>query len=117
MRRILIVVFAALSLAIAVAASAQDEPVSFDGSRAHVYKSAPGRSLSATSKAAPTRWWASSWAAKAWTPRPWHHYGLLTNTESATRLTHVRMEQQVAGLRVVDAYVKATINGREKWCT
>jgi hypothetical protein len=54
MRRTLIALLAALSLTMAVAASAQDQPASFDGSRAHVYKSAPGRSLSATSKAAPT---------------------------------------------------------------
>src|SRR5258705_1883679 len=113
MSRTLIFAFAALSLAMAVAASAQDEPVPFDGSRAHVYKSVPGRSLTATSKAAPASvvgQFLSSKGIDASTVASLR--AVEQHSSPANGLSHVRMEQQVAGLRVVDAYVKAALNAR-----
>jgi len=113
MRRTLIVAFAALSLDMAVAASAQDEPVPFDGNRAHVYKAAPGRSLTATSTAAPASVVGQFLSSKGMDASTLASLRTVEqHSNPATGLTHVRMEQQVAGLRVVGAYVKAAINGR-----
>ncbi len=111
MRKILIIAFAALSLG--MAAAAQDEPVPFDGNRASIYKSAPGRPLTAPSKAAPV----------SVVGRFLSSHGVDVSTLASLRaveqsqnrvsgLTQIRMEQQVAGLRVVDAYVKASVNTR-----
>ena len=113
MRKILIITFAALSLGMAAAAAAQDEPVPFDGNRARIYKSAPGRTLTAPSKAAPASvvgGFLSSHGVGASTRASLHAVEQYQNRVSG--LTHVRMEQQVAGLRVVDAYIKAAINTR-----
>src|SRR5947208_6688270 len=113
MRKLLIITFAALSLGMAAAAAAQDEPVPFDGNRARIYKSAPGRTLTAPSKAAPASvvgGFLSSHGVGASTRASLHAVEQYQNRVSG--LTHVRMEQQVAGLRVVDAYVKAAINTR-----
>src|SRR5215475_594570 len=113
MSKTLIFAFAALSLAMAVAAFAQDQPVQFDGSRAHVYKSAPGRSLTAPTKAA-----SSSVVGQFLSNNGMDASTLASlrvveqHSNRATGVTHVRMEQQVSGLRVVDAYVKAALNAR-----
>ncbi|PYV99337.1 MAG: hypothetical protein DMG89_08290 [Acidobacteria bacterium] len=111
MRKILIITFAVLSLS--MAAAAQDELVPFDGSRARTYKSARGSSLTAPSKAAPdavVRQFLGSHGVGASTLASLHAVGEHRNQVSGQ--TQVRMEQQVAGLRVVDAYVKAAVNAR-----
>ena len=110
MRTILIITFAVLSLAAAVA---QNELVRFDGGRAVTYKSASGRPLTAPSKATPASVVAqflSSQGVDASTLASLQVVGQYQSRVSG--LSHLRLEEQVAGLRVVDAYVKAAINTR-----
>src|SRR5262245_51469858 len=112
MKRTLIVTFGLLCLGF-TAVSAQDELAQVDGSRAHTYKSSLGRPLTAASKADATSIvgkYLTSHGADAATLA-----SLRTVEQRSGRvpgLTHIRMEQQVGGLRVVDAYVKASINAR-----
>jgi len=111
MRKILII-FTTFALAMPVAA-AQSDLVPLDGSRAVVYKSAHGISISAPSKAAPATvviQFLSSHGVRSSTITSLHTVAQYQNRVSG--LTHIRMEQQVAGLRVVGAYVKAAINSR-----
>ena len=112
MKRTLILL-AAFSLGLTVIAAAQDEPAAFDGSRAHIYKSPRGKSLTAASKAQ-----AESVVGQFLGTRgvdPATAASLREVDRHAGRApghTQVRMEQQVGGLRVLDAYVKATVNAR-----
>ena len=112
MRKILIIIFTALTLGMA-AGAAQDQIAPLDGSRAAIYKPAQGSSLSAPSNAAPATvvgQFLSKHGVQDSTITSLH---VVAQSQSrVSGLTHVRLEQQVAGLRVVDAYVKAAINSR-----
>ena len=111
MRRIRFLPAVLLALAAATAA-AQDEPAAFDASQATVFRGAPGHPL-APATAAP----ASSVSQFLRT------HGLDPATTQSLRtaaqgpapksgITHVRLEQEVAGLRVPNAYVKASLDSR-----
>lgn len=112
MKRTLIL-FAALTLGLTVMAAAQDEPAAFDGSRAHVYKSPRGKSLTATSKAQATSvvgQFLGTHGIDADTLASLHEVD--RHTGRVPSHTQIRMEQRIAGMRVLDAYVKATVNAR-----
>src|SRR6266550_5120994 len=96
----------------ATVAMAQDHAVSFDAKRAGIFQG-NGRALSAPSSAQAadivTRFLRSQGmsAATAASLRVTDQY-----RSPVTGLTHIRMEQQVAGLRVANAYVKAALNSK-----
>jgi extracellular elastinolytic metalloproteinase len=111
MKRTLIL-FAALSLGLTVMAAAQDEPAAFDGSRAHVYQSFLSKSLTASSKAQPESVvvkFLGTHGIDAATLASLREVGRHAGQSGQT---HIRMEQQIGGLRVLDAYVTATVNAR-----
>ncbi|MGH9556178.1 MAG: M36 family metallopeptidase [Terriglobales bacterium] len=111
MRKVLVLVLTVLSLA--AATFAQDQPVTFDAKRARIYQSAPGRALTQPSTATPV----------AVVAQFLRERGVSASTVASLRavalyrspvtgLVHVRFEQQVAGLRVANAYVRAAVNQR-----
>ncbi|HKA89098.1 MAG TPA: M36 family metallopeptidase [Haliangiales bacterium] len=84
-----------------------------DAPRARVYRSEPGQGLTAASKAAPA----------AIVGDFLRGHGVARSATDALRVvsqhrgagsgfTHVRLEQEVAGLRVANAYARATLNDR-----
>ena len=113
MRRILAVITLFFCLGAAVAAAAPDVAVDFDSTRARIYKGAPGRALSGSSSAAPAsvvaRFLRESGLSASTTDSL---YEVARYRSPVTGLTHIRMEQAVAGVRVADAYVKAALNER-----
>ena len=113
MRKILVLAFTFFSLGTAVVASAQDAPAAFDAKEARVYKAASGRSLAGSSTAAPASvvtQFLRNQGANASTLGSL--YEVTRYRSPVTGLTHIRMEQTVAGVRVADAYVKAALNQR-----
>ena len=83
------------------------------GNGARVYRGLPGVALTAPSTKAPGQIVAQfmrqqgATAATAASLRE-----VARSRSSVTGLTHIRMQQEVAGLRVYDAYVKAALNAR-----
>ena len=112
--RILIVSLLGVCLAAFAAGEKKDpDPARFEAAGARVYRAEPGRALMAATKVAPADSVGRFLAGK----------GLSAATVASLRtasekrdarggMTHVRLEQRVAGLRVADAYVKATLNAR-----
>jgi extracellular elastinolytic metalloproteinase len=110
MRQFIALAMVSLVLA-AASAGAQDEAVTFDAARARIHKSVPGSPLTGP----------SGGAAAAVVARFLRDHGASLATVASLRevsagrsaktgLTHVRMEQRVAGLRVAGAYVKAALD-------
>jgi extracellular elastinolytic metalloproteinase len=112
MRRI---VLAALALAfVAATAGAQDEPATFDASQAKVYKGGPGRPLSAPSAALSKASVVSQFlrAQGIDTATAQSLRSVAEERVARTGITHIRLEQEVAGLRVANAYVKASLDDK-----
>src|SRR5262249_3755635 len=115
-RRTLLVSLVSVCLATFVSGqSSGSAPERFDAARAHVYKAAPGQSLQAAPKAAPAA--AASVAlflgSKGVSPSTVASLqAAAEKRDSRSGMTHVRLEQRVSGLRVADAYAKATLNAR-----
>src|SRR5262249_3415540 len=89
------------------------DPARFDAGGARIYKAAPGQSLQPATKAAPAAAVAQFLGGKGLSPSTLA--SLRTAAEkrdSRAGTTHVRLEQPVAGLRVADADVKATLHDR-----
>lgn len=113
MRKILALALTLFSLGTAVAASAQDTPAALDAKEARVYKAAPGSALTGSSTAAPASVVAQflrDQGVNASTVGSL--YEVSRYRSPVTGLTHIRMEQTVAGVRVADAYVKAALSQR-----
>lgn len=113
MRKVLVFAILSLGLAAAAAGAREEEPAAFDAARARVYKAAPGRALTTASQAAP-----ASVVARFLESRGVSASAIASLRTVAEKrasrggITHVRMEQEIAGLRVAGAYVKASLNGR-----
>ena len=107
-----LIAFAVAIIAVsALAATAQDEAASFDAAGARVYKSVRERPLTG-----PARGGAASVVA-----RFLREHGATQATvaslrevsqgrSASTRITYLRMEQRVGGLRVAGAYLKAALD-------
>lgn len=112
MRKILFLVVLGVGL-VSAGALAQDQPAAFDGERATIYRAAPGRPLTGPSQAGPVSvvtQFLRGHGVDASTVNSLRAAG--ENHVSGSGLTHFRMEQEVGGLRVADAYVKAALNAR-----
>jgi extracellular elastinolytic metalloproteinase len=112
MRRIFLLTILSLGL-VAATAGAQDQPIAFDAERASVFKGTPGRPLTGPSSA--------SGASVVTQFLQSHGMGAATAASlqiaaqdgvSRGGLTHIHMEQEIAGLRVAGAYVKASLDDR-----
>jgi len=110
MRQFIALAMVSLMLA-AASAGAQDEAVMFDAARARIHKSVPGSPLTGP----------SGGAAAAVVARFLRDHGASLATVASLRqvsggrsaktgLTHLRLEQRVAGLRVAGGYVKAALD-------
>jgi hypothetical protein len=112
MRKVFLLAVLLVAL-VAAPARAQDEPAAFDASQARVYKGAPGQALSGPSLAprdSVVAQFLRSHGVDAATAQ-----SLKTVAQgrvARTGVTHIRMEQEVAGLRVANAYVKASLDDR-----
>lgn len=112
MRKTLFLVVLSVGL-VSATARAQDQPAAFDAERATVYRAAPGRPLTGPSQAGPVSvvtQFLRSRGVGASTVNSLR--AAEENRVSGTGITHFRMEQEVAGLRVAEAYVKAALNWR-----
>jgi len=107
-------VIAVLFLAfVAATARAQDVPAAFDSSEAKVYKGAPGQTLSGPSLSPRSSVVAQFLRAQGADDATAQSLNVVAQERVArTGVTHIRMEQQVAGLRVANAYVKASLDDR-----
>jgi len=92
-------------------AVAADDPELFDAKRARVYKAAPGESLTAVSRAAAKDVVAGFLRTRGVSEATVRSLKAVAEQRASTGLTHVRLEQHVAGLRVEGAYVKAALDG------
>jgi extracellular elastinolytic metalloproteinase len=110
MRPVITLAMVALVLG-AASARAQDEAVTFDAARARIHRSLRERPLIGPSAGTPASVVARFLRA--------HGASLATvaslrevsaGRSAKTGLTHIRMEQRVAGLRVAGAYVKAALD-------
>jgi extracellular elastinolytic metalloproteinase len=104
-----VVLAAACVLAAAIAGGAAAAPGAGD---ARVYAAGTGKALTAPSNAAPAAIVARFLRSHGLSRET---VGTLHTTASfsgANGITHMRMEQRVAGLHVLDAYVKAALNDR-----
>jgi extracellular elastinolytic metalloproteinase len=105
-----------LSVLVAVLAPlalAQDEPMRFDGQSARVYSTGSGRMLTLASTAAPASIVAGFLRAHNRAEATLR--SLVTVAENRVKssgITHLRLEQEITGLRVWGAYVKAAVNER-----
>ncbi len=110
MNKILILSLTFVFLGTVAMAAVQDQPVSFDAKRAQIYQNG-GRALSAPSEAAPTAILAQFLREQGLNPATVGSLYKVTQYRSpVTGLTHLVMEQRIAGLRVEGAYVKAALN-------
>ena len=107
MRRILVATLAVFALGTATPMAAQDRPASMDAKRASIYQGAPGRALTGPSAATPVATVAQFLRERGVSASTVASLRVVAQYRSlVTGLVHVRMEQEVAGLRVADAYVK-----------
>jgi hypothetical protein len=100
-------------LALACSVSPRDAPTSFDAQRALVHRAPAGSALAGPSKASPVaivaqflRGRGASEATVASLRAVAEHQQPRTGTR------HVRIEQEAAGLRILDAYVKAAVDSQ-----
>lgn len=113
MRKVLIVALGILGLGAVKWVYAQNELAGFSANRARVYESLSGGALTGPSAKAPASVVAQFLrdrgvgAATAGSLR-----AVAQNRSAVTGFTHIRMQQEVAGLRVFDAYAKAALNQR-----
>jgi len=113
-RRILIVSLLGVCLTAFASGEKKDpDPARFEAAGARVYRAEPGRALMAATKAAPADSVARFLSGKGLSPATVASLRTAAENRAARGgTTHVRMEQRVGGLRVADAYVKATFNAR-----
>ena len=113
MLKVLIVALGLLGLGAVPLVNAQSEGAAFSASRARVYEGVAGLALTPPSTKAPASVVAKflreqgASAATAGSLR-----AVAQNRSRVTGLTHIRMQQEVGGLRVFDAYVKGAVNQR-----
>ena len=113
MRRILVATIVVFALGTAIPTNALDRPASMDAKRASIYQAAPGRALTGPSTATPVARVAQFLREKGVSASTVASLRVVAQYRSpVTGLVHVRMEQEVAGLRVADAYVRAAVNQR-----
>lgn len=109
MRAILGITAAALFLA--CAASPPDVPVTFDAQRARIHVPASGGALTSASSASPFAVAAGFLRGQGTSAATIASLRAVSQHRSAlTGATHVRIEQEVAGLRVTGAYAKAAVD-------
>ncbi len=110
MKKLLIFILTFVFLGTVALAAVQDQPVSFDATRAQIYQNG-GRALTPPSEAAPTAILAKFLRQQGLNPATVGSlYKVAQYRSPVTGLTHLMMEQQIAGLRVEGAYVKAALN-------
>src|SRR5262245_8030712 len=113
MRIVLAVLVAAVAI-VATGGASAGEPVgvvAFDAARAHVYGTGGAPLLggaNGASAVALTKAFLREKGVSAATVDSLHEVG----SSAAHGVTHVRLEQEVGGLRVAGAYVRAAVNGR-----
>jgi extracellular elastinolytic metalloproteinase len=109
-----VVAFVVFATAGGASGGALDPPVRFDADRAHVYSStldvrllagSPGASAGSLAKAFLADRGMAAATVESLTVDSQH-------TSRQSRVTHVRLRQEVGGLRVAGAYVKAAVNAR-----
>jgi extracellular elastinolytic metalloproteinase len=104
-----VVIAAAGALAAALAAGAAAAP---GGGDARIYAAGAGEALTAPSNAAPAAIVARFLRAHGVSQATVGTLHTVASFGGANGITHVRMEQRVAGLQVFDAYVRAALNDR-----
>jgi extracellular elastinolytic metalloproteinase len=100
--------FAALT---ASAAMAQDQAASFNAQNANVHSGPSGQALTLPSQASAPSIVADFLRGEGLSGDTVGSLVLQSENSARTGLTHLRFEQQVDGLTVFGAYVKATVNG------
>ena len=102
-----------LGFAASAFAAKKEEPAARDAAPARIYKAAPGQALTKISQAPPGDVVARFLESKGKSAAAVASLKTVSEKRSArTGITHVRMEQQVGGLRVEGAYLKAAVNER-----
>lgn len=104
---------AVLFLACSSSSPSSDSPVSFDAERAQIFRAAPGAALAKASTASPVTIVAEflrNRGAGDATVASLRSVAQKRGRSGAT--THVRIEQEVGGLRILGAYVKAAVSTR-----
>ncbi|MET0618902.1 MAG: M36 family metallopeptidase [Thermoanaerobaculia bacterium] len=113
MRRLFAMFAFGLGFAASAFAAKKEEPAARDAAPARIYKAAPGQALTKISQAPPGDAVARFLESKGKGAAAIASLKTVSEKRSArTGITHVRMEQQVGGLRVEGAYLKAAVNER-----
>jgi extracellular elastinolytic metalloproteinase len=104
---------AILVLSLAATAAAQDQPVAPDAAQATVFKAARGAPLTGPSTAPGLSIVADFVRAQGAAKATAQSLRVTAQERVArTGITHLRLEQEASGLRVANAYARATLNGR-----
>jgi extracellular elastinolytic metalloproteinase len=112
-RKMFVLAVLCLGLAATSAGAGPDQPAAFDASAAHVYKAPPGRTLTAPSSAPPAEVVARFLQGKGRSASALAALKTVAHERGArSGLTHLRMEQEVAGLRIEGPYLKAALDDR-----
>jgi extracellular elastinolytic metalloproteinase len=112
-RRVLALLVFGFGFTAAAFAAKKEEPADIDAAQARVYKAAPGQALTKVSQAPPGDVVAQFLRSKGAGAAAVASLKTVSEKRSArTGITHIRMEQQVGGLRVERAYLKAAVNSR-----
>ena len=103
---------AAVVLALSAQAFAQSGSAGYDPGHTHVAAAPPGRALATASTAAPAQAVANYLRASGFGAASVDALRQVGANTGRNGLMHLRMEQQVGGLRVYGRYLKAAINSR-----
>lgn len=99
-----------LAAVLSPAALAADQPLDPSAQRARVFSSEAGQPLSSASESSPAAAVASFLGAHVHAQRTLDSLQQVAENRTDKGLTHLRLEQQVAGLQVYGTYVKASFN-------
>jgi hypothetical protein len=103
---------ALLGLVLSAQAVAQADPSGYEQRKANVLKGAPGAALAAASPAGPAATVRGALHARGASEATAASLRETSSNTTRAGITHLRMEQQVAGLTVYGRYVKAAVNAR-----
>lgn len=114
MRKLLLVAVVCLaSVGVAFAGSAGDELSGFGALQARIFKAERGQALTAPSMAAPAEVVAEFLRSRGASPQTVESLRPVAEERvQRTGITNLRMEQEVGGLRVFGAYLKAAVNDK-----
>lgn len=112
MRKLIAAVFVGLTCLV-TAAVAQEAVIDLSAQNARAHRATPGQSLTGPSQGVPGQIVANFLRSQGYSDQTVASLVTVSeNTAPSSGMRYLRLEQEVGGLRVYGAYVKATINGQ-----